>query len=99
MTVEALISFEISPDDGGPYRVDAYSRDVLLWEKAVKGRSFSQMQSALAMVDLYGLAHVAARRQGLFAGTLQEFEATCDLEPVTDEAPPDPTRSGATPAL
>jgi hypothetical protein len=53
------------------------------------------------MVDLYGLAHVAARRQSMFSGTLQEMETTCDLTPLStnedeeEDDEVDPTRPAA----
>jgi len=95
----SMMTFEITPDDGDPYRLEAGSRDVLTWEKAGKGRSFGQLGSgeSMRMEHLYGLAYYAARRQGLFSGSLAEWEESVDLMPVKDddeEGTVDPTRPG-----
>lgn len=94
-----MITFKLDPDDGEPYELVAHSRDVLLWEKGAKGRSFGQFGDNPNMIDMYGMAFVAARRQGLFSGTLQEFEQTIDVLPVDDdeESEPDPTDEGPSP--
>lgn len=94
-----MITFTITPDGGAPYELVAGSRDVLIWERTGKGRAFSQFQDGLRMGSLYELAHVAAKRQGLFDGSLGEFEQTCDLDTADedDEAgagrEPDPTQT------
>src|SRR5690606_19493834 len=95
----SMMTFEIIPDDGDPYRLEAGSRDVLMWEKAGKGRSFGQFGSgeSMRMEHLYGLAYYAARRQGLFTGSLAEWEQSVELRPVKDdeddeEGTVDPTR-------
>lgn len=91
-------TFEVRPDDGEPYRVTAHSRDILTWEKAGKGRSLGELANNPSLGAFYGLAYFAARRQGLFTGTLAEFEQQVDLEPLDDdegdEEAPDPTRPG-----
>lgn len=90
-------TFEVRPDDGEPYRVTAHSRDILTWEKAGKGRSLGELANNPSLGAFYGLAYFAARRQGLFTGTLAEFEQQVDLEPLDDEEDeeaPDPTRPG-----
>lgn len=90
-------TFEVRPDDGEPYRVTAHSRDILTWEKAGKGRSLGELAQNPSLGAFYGLAYFAARRQGLFTGTLAEFEQQVDLEPLDDEEDeeaPDPTRPG-----
>lgn len=96
----SMMTFEIIPDDGDPYRLEAGSRDVLMWEKAGKGRSFGQFGSgeSMRMEHLYGLAYFAARRQGLFTGSLAEWEQSVELRPVKDdddeEGTVDPTLPG-----
>ena len=91
-----MIDFTVQPDVGEPFEVKADSRDVYVWEKAGRGRSMGQLMANMPMVDLYAVAHIAARRQQLFTGTLDEFAATCALhfEPDDDDdqADADPTR-------
>jgi hypothetical protein len=89
-----MMTFRVSPDGGEPYQVTAYARDVLMWEKAGKGRAFGDMAEHTKIGDLYGLAYFASRRQGLYTGSLSEFEQDVDVNPVDqdeDEADPDPT--------
>lgn len=85
-----MFKFTVKPDDGDPYTATATSRDVVSWEKTTKNRSLADL-SEPKMADLYGLAHVAVRRLGLFDGDRQEFERSVDLEFQADEEP-DPTR-------
>lgn len=98
----SMMTFQITPDEGEPFRVVAGSRDVLAWEKAGKGRSFGQLSpETLHMMDLYGLSYFAARRQGLFVGTQQEWESSVDLMPIGDDKEDegegvDPTQSTPT---
>jgi hypothetical protein len=90
-----MMTFKVIPDGGEPYQVTAHSRDVLVWEKSGKGRTFSQLADHLSMTDMYGLAYTAARRQGMSTGTLQDFEQSVDMMPVDvdgeDDEDPDPT--------
>ncbi|WP_188193445.1 hypothetical protein [Nonomuraea sp. SYSU D8015] len=88
-----MIDFTVTPDNGEPYDVKAGSRDVLVWEKTSKGRSFQSLMNDLRMEDMYKLAHFAAKRQGLFEGTLKEFEETCELSGFTETEEMDPTQS------
>ena len=74
-----MFTFKITPDDGEPFEVVAHSRDIRLWEKAGPNRSFAKLTGDLKMSSLYELAHIAARRQQVYTGTLDEFGSTCDL--------------------
>jgi hypothetical protein len=90
-----MFTFKVTPDDGDPFDVPAGTRDVLMWEKNGRDRSISGLMSNLKATDMYAIAHIAARRQQLFTGTLAEFEETCEIS--TDsmfevEEQPDPTR-------
>jgi hypothetical protein len=92
-----VYDFTVRPDDGDPYSVTAESRDVLAWEKSGKGRVYSNLvRGTVHMADVYVLAHLASRREGLFTGTLSEFEKTATVElgskDEEDEAA-DPTRT------
>ena len=74
--------FEAEPDGGEPFRITASARDVVAWERGGKDRTIANLISNGSLVDWYALAHVAARRQGLFDGSLQEFEKSVDLAPT-----------------
>jgi hypothetical protein len=87
-----VITFTVRPDDGEPYELVADSRDLLGWEKQSKGRkTFMGLMETLNLIDMYQVAHIAAKRQGRFAGELAEFERTCVLEFDAEEEP-DPTQ-------
>lgn len=87
-----MLDFRVTPDGGEPYTVKAGSRDVLTWEKTGKGKSFSKLMEDLPMSDLYRMAHIASRRQGLFTGSLEEFENTCELGFEAEPDDVDPTQ-------
>lgn len=89
-----MFLFKVLVDNGEPFEVTATSRDVLIWEKTTgKGRSMAQLEKNGGMSDLYALCHVAARRRGLYTGSLQEFQQTCDLDmqDEVEQEEPDPT--------
>lgn len=91
-----MIGFKLTPDDGETFEVTAKSRDVYLWEKTSKGKSFKQLMDSMSMVDLYAIAHLAAKRTGQFDGTLDEFSKTVDLDFETEDEPdPTPAAPGA----
>ena len=88
-----MIEFSIEPDGGDRYTVTADSRDVYVWEKTSRDKvSFQQLMETLQMTEMYRLAHIASRRQGMFSGTLDEFAAGCILhfDPEVEEADPTP---------
>jgi hypothetical protein len=94
----SMFVWRVIPDDGEPYIVEAGTRDVLAWEKEVKGRAAQQLQDNFHVANAYWLAHRAATRKGLFSGSRKEFEESVDLEsgtfvevPDNDEDGPDPT--------
>jgi hypothetical protein len=87
-----MITFTIAPDGDEKYELKATTRDILNWEKTTKGASLKKLMEELAMVDLYKVAHFAAKRTGQFTGSLQDFEATNDLEFELEEDA-DPTQS------
>jgi len=68
------------PDSGEPFEITAGPRDQLAWERAAPGRAYSALLSGHSMTDLYSLAHAAAKRQGLYAGSLAQFEEAVELE-------------------
>lgn len=98
-----MITLKVTPDNADSYVVTATSRDVLVWEKTTKGdKTFVDLVDSPSLVDLYRVAHIASWRQGLTtAKNLQEFEATCEVtglnEDAEDDEQPDPTQSGASP--
>lgn len=90
-----MFTFKVLPDDGESTEVIARSRDVARWERNGRGRSLGKFSENPTMVDLYALAHTACLRQGVFAGPLNEFEETVDVEMIAadkqDEEDADPT--------
>lgn len=93
----------VTPDGGEPYRLMIGYRDALAWERTSK-KTATQFMLEQSAADTYRLAHLAARRKGMFTGELTEFEQTCEVEPGwpksdkyaddEDEQPATPT-SGA----
>lgn len=90
-----MIEFTVAPDDAEKYKVTAESRDIVVWERTGKGKSFASLMDDLRMTEMYRVAHIASRRQGLYDGTLPEFEAGVNLEFDVDMDGPDPTPPGA----
>lgn len=83
--------FVVRPDDGEKFEVVATSRDVKKWEQTNRGSSYAGLMRDLRLTELYKIAHLASHRQGLFTGTLKDFEDNCDLS-VQEEDEPDPTQ-------
>lgn len=75
-----MIDFTIKPDGGEAYEVTATTRDIYVWEKAGRDRTINKLIGDVSMQAMYELAHVAARRQQLFTGALDEFVESCDLD-------------------
>lgn len=88
-----MIDFKVQPDGKDEYEVKATSRDIYLWEKTGRGRSFQRLTSDLHMEWMYEVAHIASRRQQLFTGSLDEFVNSCELhfEKEDTDEDPDPT--------
>jgi hypothetical protein len=74
-----MYTFQIEPDDGEPFQVVARMRDVLAWERANPGKTAQELTENTKLGDIYWIAHHAAKRQGKFDGTRQEFENSCDV--------------------
>jgi hypothetical protein len=99
------VPFKITPDGGDPYRVVADTRDIYTWEKTTPNKSITLQQAMeeLRFAELYRIAWIAARRQGMYAGTLDDFAATHQVEPNQEdddqEEDPDavPTQPGGSP--
>jgi len=82
-----FVRLEVVPDgDSEPWRLEAGSRDVLYWERTVKGASVSALDDP-KMGDLYSLAYALARRDGHFDGSLAEFEERHELDLVPEDKP------------
>lgn len=92
-------------DDGNDIEVTAGPRDQLAWEKSAGNRALSQLLSGdYRIADLYSLAHAALKRQGLYSGTLKDFEESADVEmghkskgedaAEVDDADENPTQPG-----
>jgi len=78
-------TFEIRPDGQPPFRAVGSSRDISTWEKTTKGASLGKLQEDMSVTALYQIAFHTCRRQGLWAGTLAEFEANCDIDNIDDD--------------
>lgn len=95
-----MITVTVKPDNAEPYEVVADSRDVYVWEKTSRnGITIDRLLESLSMVELYRLAHIAARRQQLYLGDLDSFVETCAIDFVEEDQQeqPDPTEPGASP--
>lgn len=85
--------WKVAPEGGEPFTVVADSRDMLVWEKTNKaGRTAVDLVDGATLGDQYAIAYTASKRQGLFAGTRQEFDDACAIDAAEDEPEPDPTR-------
>lgn len=86
-----MITVTLRPDHGDPIEVTAGTRDVYMWEKTTKGKTFSQFQESPSIADFYEITWHAVRRQGLFTGSFNEFVAAYELEAEgEDEGQPGP---------
>jgi hypothetical protein len=90
-----VIDLKISPDGEKPFVVTAEPRDILVWERTGRDRSFDQLMSAMRMTDLYEIAYITARRLGLTTMDKPTFETACNVEPHAETEEPDPTRTAA----
>lgn len=74
-------------------KIEADTGDVYFWEKTHHGKSLNSLMESKSMVDLYELAHVAAKRQDMFDGSVDALARgyALDMED-DDQAEPDPTR-------
>lgn len=85
-----MYTIQVEPDSGEKYVVKIGTRDVLAWEKTGRNRTVTQLDKP-SMGDLYALTHLGAKRMGLFAGSIQEFETSCEISIQVEEEPV-PTR-------
>lgn len=96
----------ITPDDGEPFELKVTSRDALIWERTSKTKPASILAylSYPSMTEAYRLAHIVAKREGRFDGSLSDFEqahlikidTTLEFGPGDGQDPePDPTQSAA----
>lgn len=95
MQLPLKVSFPDHPDRED-FEVVAGPRDQLVWERAAKGRALGDLLVLQVKIeDLYSLAHIAAKRKGLYSGDLKAFEAEADVEMGRrDDSDEDPTQSG-----
>lgn len=75
---------------GNVLDVEAGTGDIYFWEKTHKGKLLSSLQDNKSMVDFYELAHVAAKRAGVFDGSVDDLAGGYDLDADSDDGP-DPT--------
>ncbi|MCF7548900.1 hypothetical protein [Pseudonocardia sp. WMMC193] len=82
----AMFKAQVTQDGKDPYTVEIGARDVAAWERKGRDRAFSDFMARPRVTDMFELAYLSSRRQGLFAGTEQEFLELVDVEGATDEA-------------
>lgn len=84
-----MFTFKLTNDDGTETTVKADSRDVLMWERTSKSNeSYTDFITGMSLDKFYRLAHVAAKRQGVFTGKLADFEKAFMLELEEQEVLP-----------
>jgi len=83
--------FTLTPEGGEAFEVRATTRDVLVWEKTGRDRSLSALMENLRVADMYEIAYVAAKRQGVWDGNRAEFEERVDLDFEEEQGAADPT--------
>lgn len=94
-----MIEFDVRPDGADEFRLVATSRDVSLWERTGKGRSVGQIERDPRMSQLEEVAYTACRRQGLWSGTLEEFRANVDIQPIDQSTKDDEDEQEGTDGL
>jgi hypothetical protein len=104
-----MFSFTVAPDGRDQYQVEVAIRDTVAWERLHPGHTAQELMpladgtpspESLKLSNSYELAYFASKRQGLWEGSLEEFELACDLVDIQAEQP-DPTqpdRSDASPS-
>lgn len=78
-----IVAFNVYPDDGEPYEAVISSRLLLAWEKTHKGNSGALLGGDVS--SMYQLCHFEAQLRHGYTGTLEDFEASHDLDGDTDE--------------
>lgn len=93
-----MLTLRIIPDDGDPYELVAGSRQIMLWEATGRNNTLARLNDNPSMPDFYFIGHLAAVKAGKFAGSLDEFKNSVDLEMLPQsEDGESPTRPGPTP--
>jgi hypothetical protein len=94
-----MFTFTVAPDGAEQYVVTVAIRDTVAWERLHPGHSAQELiqedgkpasLEANKLTNSFELAYFASKRQGLFVGSLEDFETTCDVVGIAQEAP-DPT--------
>lgn len=83
-----MFKIKVTPVDGSPkYDLRAESRDVAMWERTTKGRvnTFGQLMETLSIDEVYKIAHIVARREQVFTGSLTEWYNTVNVMPDVEE--------------
>jgi hypothetical protein len=79
-----MITFKIAEDGAESFEVTAQPRDVLLWERSVRGAKFDNFTTP-SFEDIYGLAYFACKRQRVWDGNRKDFEDRCDVKPIEED--------------
>lgn len=75
-----MIALTLVDPEGVEHDLIADSHDLFVWERTTAGASFADLQDGGSMTDLYRIAHVVARREGLYSGKFAEFVETHRLK-------------------
>jgi hypothetical protein len=95
-----MFTFTVAPDGREPYTVSVAIRDTVAWERLHPGHSAQELiqeegqpasLEANKLTNSFELAYFASKRQGLFEGSLDDFETSCDVVGISQEQP-DPTQ-------
>lgn len=99
-----MVNMSVTLEDGSEHELVAGPRDLLTWERTSKGKKLGELLPIsdngedmdlrrLSLVEMYRLAHITARREGIFSGDLDSFEQTAVVV-LTGGGSPDPTQPG-----
>lgn len=92
-----MIKMKLTLGEDRVETVQILTKDIAIWEMGGPGRSMKNLSEGGRIVDLYGVALVAAKRLGLVSHTTsdKEFIGTVELDitaqEVSQEADPSPT--------
>lgn len=77
-----MFKFKVMPDGGEAFEADAGMRDIRMWERTHKGRTFGQLtdRNNMSATALFELAFVASKRLGQLPAGVTEDQFAIDYE-------------------